>query len=108
MHYGLKPANYPLTEENFELATVPDTVWSCRRKLFGLTIDPQRLHLIRKERWPGSEHGSRYASLSRCEDDVRRAGTIFKRLNIPVLNTTSQSIEEISSHIIRSLKEGVG
>ncbi len=104
MHYGLKPANYPLTEENFEQCNVPKAVWNCRRKLFGLTIDPQRLHLIRKERWPGSK----YASLVHCEDDVRRAGIIFKRLCIPVLNTTSQSIEEISSHIIRSLKEDAG
>jgi len=108
MHYGLKPANYPLTEDNFEQGNVPETVLNCRRKLFGLTIDPQRLHLIRKERWLGSKYVSKYASLKRCDDDVRRSGRIFKRLSIPVLNTTSRSIEEISSHIIRSLKGNVG
>ncbi len=101
MHFGLNAANYPLTEDNFEQVDVSEVVWNCRHKLFGLTIDPQRLHLIRKERWAGSK----YASLKSCEDDVRRANTIFKRLSIPVLNTTSQSIEEISSHIIRSLKD---
>ena len=104
MHFGLNAANYPLTEEDFERGDVPDIAWNCRHKLFGLTIDPQRLHLIRKERWAGSK----YASRRRCEDDVRRAGMIFNRLGIPVLNTTSQSIEEISSHIIRFLKDDMG
>jgi regulator of PEP synthase PpsR (kinase-PPPase family) len=32
------------------------------------------------------------------------ATQIYKRLQIPVLNTTSQSIEEISSHIIKALR----
>ncbi len=104
MHFGLNAANYPLTEEDFARGDVPEIAWNCRHKLYGLTIDPQRLHLIRKERWAGST----YASLRRCEDDVRRAGMIFNRLGIPVLNTTSQSIEEISSHIIRSLKDYMG
>jgi regulator of PEP synthase PpsR (kinase-PPPase family) len=101
MHYGLRSANYPITEEDFERADVPRPVWDCRHKLYALTIDPQRLQLIREERRPGSG----YASLARCQDDIRRATAIFKRLGIPVLNTTSQSIEEISSQILLSLKD---
>jgi [pyruvate, water dikinase]-phosphate phosphotransferase / [pyruvate, water dikinase] kinase len=101
MHYGLRSANYPVTEEDFERGDVPQLVWDCRHKLFGLTIDPQRLQLIREERRAGSE----YASAKRCQDDVRRATAIFKRLGIPVLNTTTQSIEEISSQILRALKD---
>lgn len=101
MHYGLRSANYPVTEEDFERGDVPQLVWDCRHKLFALTIDPQRLALIREERRPGSE----YASFVRCQDDVRRATAIYKRLGIPVLNTTSQSIEEISSQILRTLKD---
>jgi len=101
MHYGLRSANYPITEEDFERGDVPQLVWDCKSKLFGLTIDPQRLQLIREERRPGSE----YASARRCQDDVRRGQQIFKRLGIPVLNTTSQSIEEISTQILKSLKD---
>lgn len=100
MHYGLRSANYPMTEEDFERGDVPQLVWDCRHKLFALTIDPQRLQLIREERRPGSA----YASLERCQDDIRMAATVYKRLQIPVLNTTSQSIEEISSHIIKGLR----
>jgi regulator of PEP synthase PpsR (kinase-PPPase family) len=104
MHFALSTANYPITEENFERGDVSQSVWDCRHKIFGLTIEPERLHLIREERRAGSE----YASLERCQDDVRRAGAIFKQLDIQVIDTTSQSIEEISSYILRTLKEGVG
>jgi regulator of PEP synthase PpsR (kinase-PPPase family) len=100
MHYGLRSANYPMTEEDFERGDVPQLVWDCRHKLFALTIDPQRLQLIREERRPGSS----YASLERCQDDIRMATAVYKRLQIPILNTTSQSIEEISSHIIKALR----
>lgn len=103
MHYGLRSANYPITEDDFERGDVPQFLWDCRHKLFALTIDAQRLQLIREERRPGSE----YASLKRCQDDIRLANGIYKRLGIPVLNTTSQSIEEISTQILRAVKDTV-
>lgn len=103
MHYGLRSANYPITEEDFERGDVPQLVWDCRHKLFALTIDPQRLQLIREERRPGSP----YASMARCQDDIRMAQQIYKRLQVPVLNTTTQSIEEIASHIIKMLKDNL-
>ncbi|NEX20589.1 kinase/pyrophosphorylase [Thiorhodococcus mannitoliphagus] len=101
MHYGLRSANYPITEEDFERGDVPQLLYDCKDKLFALTIDPQRLQLIREERRPGSP----YASLKRCQDDIRVAQQMFKRLQVPTLNTTTQSIEEISSQIIKALKE---
>jgi [pyruvate, water dikinase]-phosphate phosphotransferase / [pyruvate, water dikinase] kinase len=103
MHYGLRSANYPITEEDFERGDVPQLVWDCRHKLFALTIDPQRLQLIREERRPNSP----YASLARCQDDIRKAQNIYKRLQVPVLNTTTQSIEEISSQIVKILKDNL-
>lgn len=102
MHYGLRSANYPITEEDFERGELPQVIWDCRHKLFALTIDPERLHRIREER----RAGSGYASAKRCHDEIRQAFQLYKRLQVPVLNTTSQSIEEISSQIIRMLKEG--
>jgi regulator of PEP synthase PpsR (kinase-PPPase family) len=103
MHYGLRSANYPITEEDFERGDVAPQVWACREKVFALTIDPQRLQRIREERRPGST----YASLDRCQEDIRRAAQMFKRLGVPVLNTTSQSIEEMSSHIIKAVKHHI-
>ena len=100
MHYGLRSANYPITEEDFERGELPPEVWSSKHKIFGLTIDPNRLQVIREERRPGSS----YASLQRCQKELREAQNMFKRLNVPVMNTTNQSIEEISSLILRALE----
>lgn len=100
MHYGLRAANYPITEEDFERGDAPDVLYECNKKLFALTIDVQRLKLIREQRRPGSP----YASLERCHADIRSARNMFKRLDVPVLNTTSQSIEEISTHILKAVK----
>ena len=103
MHYGLRSANYPITEEDFERGELPPEVWSAKQKIFGLTIDPQRLQAIREERRPGSE----YASGPRCQKDIREAQSMFKRMEVPVINTTNQSIEEISSQILRKVKASV-
>lgn len=100
MHYGLRAANYPVTDIDLEHGDLPDEIRALRTKVFGLTIDAQRLHLIREERRPGSD----YASSRRCQVELRAASEMFKRLHIPVLNTTSQSIEEIAAQILRHLK----
>lgn len=99
MHFGLRAANYPLTEEDFERGGVPPVLLPVTHKLFGLTIDPQRLHRIRQERRPNSA----YASVQRCRNEVRMARAIFNQLGIRVLDTTSHSIEEISSRIIKKI-----
>lgn len=100
MHYGLMAANYPITEEDFEKGDLPREIYDVKEKVYGLMIDAQRLHLIRSERRAGSE----YASLKRCQDDIRRAQVMFQRLGVRVLDTTSQSIEEIASHILKAVK----
>jgi regulator of PEP synthase PpsR (kinase-PPPase family) len=99
MHFGLRAANYPLTEEDFAQGGVPEVLLAHGDKLFGLTIEPERLHQIREERRPGSP----YASLANCHAEVRQALQIFKELDIQVLDTTTQSIEEISSRITKTL-----
>jgi regulator of PEP synthase PpsR (kinase-PPPase family) len=103
MHYGLRAANYPITEEDFERGDVPRELWAVKQKLFGLMIDARRLQLVREERRPGSP----YSSMQRCQEDIRRAQGFFRRLGIPVLDTTSQSIEEISSHILKAVKSDI-
>ena len=100
MHYGLLAANYPITEEDFEHGDLPKEIYAVKEKVYGLMIDAQRLHLIRQERRPNSA----YASLARCQDDIRRAQVMFQRLGVRVLDTTSQSIEEIASHILKAVK----
>jgi hypothetical protein len=100
MHYGLRAANYPITEEDFERHELAAEIYQLRDKCFGLMIDPRRLQRIREERRPGSD----YASLTRCQAELRAAQGFFKQLQIPALDTTSQSIEEIAAQILRKFK----
>jgi regulator of PEP synthase PpsR (kinase-PPPase family) len=95
MQYGIRAANYPFTEDDLEDARLPRALAPYRDKLYGLTIDPQRLAQIRQERRPGS----RYASLAQCRYEVRQAETLYRRERIPHLSTTSQSIEELATAI---------
>ncbi|WP_058834598.1 posphoenolpyruvate synthetase regulatory kinase/phosphorylase PpsR [Luteimonas abyssi] len=99
LHYGLRAANYPLTEEDLESDRLPPRLRPYRSKLFGLTIDPQRLHQIRQERRPNS----RYAQMETCKREVSAAETMLRMERIPVLSTTYTSIEEISSRILEEL-----
>lgn len=96
MQYGIRAANYPLTEEDMERLQLPTALKIHKQKLFGLTIDPDRLTAIRHERKPNS----RYASFAQCEFEVREVEKLFQRENIPCLNTTHFSVEEISAKIL--------
>lgn len=99
IHFNIKAANYPLTDDDFETGRLPDVLLQNKKKLVALTIDPIRLNHIREERRRGSD----YASLARCRRETRLAEQLFRQLRIRTLDTTSHSIEEISSQIIKSL-----
>ena len=50
LHYGINAANYPLTDEDLESGRLPSALAAVRAKLYGLTIEPERLQQIRHER----------------------------------------------------------
>jgi regulator of PEP synthase PpsR (kinase-PPPase family) len=100
MHHGLWSANYPLTGEELDEATLPSALRAHRGKLFALTIDPVRLHQIRQKRRPDSS----YADISTCTREVTQAERMFQRERVPTTNTTTQSIEEIAATIMRKTK----
>jgi regulator of PEP synthase PpsR (kinase-PPPase family) len=99
LHYGIRAANYPLTDGDLESDRLPPRLKGWRRKLFGLTIDPERLQQIRQERRPDS----RYAKLETCRREVQAAEAMFQMERIPTLSTTHTSIEEISSKVLSTL-----
>jgi regulator of PEP synthase PpsR (kinase-PPPase family) len=99
LHYGVSAANYPLTDDDLGKLELPARLSPYRSRLFGLSIDPQRLAQIREQRRPGSK----YATLQQCRWELEQADKLMKRENIPVLNTTHTSIEEISSKIFEYL-----
>jgi regulator of PEP synthase PpsR (kinase-PPPase family) len=96
MQYGIFAANYPLTEDDLESRKLPRALEAYARKLFGLTIKPDRLQQIRNERRPDS----RYSSAMQVAFEVRAAESLFERHGIPMLDATEVSIEEISSRIL--------
>lgn len=97
MQYGLKVANYPLTEDDLDDDLLPDTLRKYKTRLFGLTINPERLQTIREMRRPES----RYASLKQCQFEVNEVETLYRRHAIPFLSTTERSVEEISGRILQ-------
>jgi regulator of PEP synthase PpsR (kinase-PPPase family) len=96
LQYGIFAANYPFADEEFETGRLPQALVKHERKLYGLTIAPERLQQIRHERKPNSK----YASASQVEYELRTAEAIFRRYGIPSINTTECSIEEIASRIL--------
>lgn len=99
MHYGLRAANYPLTDDDFGKDEIPFQLLPFRHKIFALTIDGARLHRVREARRPGSE----YASLARCQQELKQASRIYARLGVPVFDTTSQSIEELAARLVKMI-----
>jgi len=100
MQHGLKAANYPLIPEDFERRQLPPALAPFKKKIFGLTIQPERLSEIRNERKPNS----RYASLENCRMEVSEAEAMMRRAGIRWLSTTTKSIEEIATTILQEVR----
>lgn len=99
LHFGIKAGNYPLTPDDLERQELPRHLDAYRQRLFGLTIDAERLRQVREERRPGSS----YARLEQCRWELAQADRLLRGLGIPVLSTTHTSIEEIGSKILDRL-----
>lgn len=100
LHYGIYAANYPLVGDDLDRGRLPDSIVSHRQKLFGLSIDPERLQQIRAERYPNG----RYAELRQCQYEINQAEAMYRRERIPFINTTSKSVEEISTTIVHKAR----
>ena len=100
MQYGLKVANYPLIPEDFERQQLPAALQPYKHKLFGLSIQPERLSEIRNER----RNNSRYASLENCRHEVHAAEAMMRRAGVHWLSTTSKSIEEIATTVLQRIQ----
>ena len=100
MQFGIRAANYPLIPEDFSSMQLPAQIKSLRGRLYGLTIRPARLQQIRNERRPGSK----YATLSNCEFEIREAEALMRQEGIPYLDATSKSVEELATTILQEAK----
>lgn len=96
LQYGIRAANYPLIPEDFRDMKLPSRLQKFRRKLFGLTIQADRLAQIRNERRPNSN----YAQIDNCQYEIDRAELLMRQEGIPFLDATNRSIEELATTIL--------
>lgn len=100
VNYGIKAANYPFAETDLKHDKLPKQLVPYYAKLFGLTINIDRLHQIRQNRIPDSS----YASLVTCKSEIEAVERIMHQYDIPFLNTSEKSIEEIASNIMQRIR----
>ena len=89
----------PEIEPPKELFEIP------REKIFGLTLDPDRLVNIRSERIRsmGIEGQSFYGSRERVITELQKAQELFDNIGCTVIDVTSKAIEEIAAIILANV-----
>ncbi|MDQ6657485.1 MAG: kinase/pyrophosphorylase [Actinomycetota bacterium] len=104
-YLGHKTANIPLVPG----IPPPSPLFAIdRRKIIGLTIDPQRLAAIRGRRVKAlgvrsSKDG--YAELNKIYDELDEIRAIQRRLGCPVIDTTNVALEEAAGRVIELIEE---
>ena len=100
LQYGIYAANYPLIDEDLDTSKLPNALKGFKNKLYGLSINPVRLQNIRDVR----RSNSGYASIEQCRKEVRRAEDMFVQNDVPYIDTSHISIEEIAGRILQKSK----
>lgn len=106
-HHGYRVANVPIVPE----VAPPKEIFEIpRSKCVGLTISPEKLNEVRKERLKsmGLHAESNYASMERIFEELDYADRIMKRVGCPIIDVSNKAIEETANLIIHTLKRGRG
>lgn len=106
-HKGWKVANIPLVlnvpppKEIFEVD---------QRKIIALTIDPDKLSLIRQNRLSKLGDGtSDYASMKHILEELQYSDELFKQnKKWPVFDVTSRALEETATEIVKIISKRFG
>ncbi|PTX64879.1 hypothetical protein C8P63_10198 [Melghirimyces profundicolus] len=106
-HKRLKVANVPLVPEveaPEELFRVP------AERCIGLTIDPDQLNEIRRERLKslGLTSRANYANMERILQELDYAEQVMKRIGCPILDVSNKAVEETANIILEMLRKGGG
>ena len=99
LQHGIFVANYPLVDEDLRSPNLPRPIQALRDRCYGIVTTPARLRQVRQERRPNST----YASLEQCSWELRRAEALFASHNLPTINSSAKSVEEMSTVILQSL-----
>lgn len=104
-HKRLKVANVPLVPEvepPEELFRIPP------QKCIGLTVDPEYLNTIRRERLKslGLTSDASYASMERILEELEYAEKIMKRVGCPIIDVSRKAVEETANIVLDILGRG--
>jgi regulator of PEP synthase PpsR (kinase-PPPase family) len=98
LQHGLFVANYPLVEEDLQTTDLPRPIRELKDRCIGMLATPARLSEVRQQRRPNST----YASLEQCTYELRRAEAMYAANRVPVINSTTRSVEEMSTVIVQT------
>ena len=98
---GWKVANVPLV---YNIAPPPELFKADQKKIVALTIEPDYLLKIRKnrlEKFGYDPVGGHYAGREEVYNEVNAIQTLFYKCKWPVLNVTEVALEETAGEIVR-------
>ncbi len=98
---GWKVVNIPII---YGFAIPPELQTIDQRKVVGLTIDPENLTTIRRNRLSrlGQNRGGEYADPDKVNEEIAYADEIFKKnRKWAIFNVTGKALEETAAEIIR-------
>ncbi|RZJ46817.1 MAG: kinase/pyrophosphorylase [Brevundimonas sp.] len=103
-HRGIRAANVPLVpgqEDGERLVQLKNPL------VIGLTVSPDRLVQIRRNRLDGlnANHASTYVDHDSVREETVKARRAFERRGWPVIDVTRRSVEETAAAIINVLNE---
>jgi len=103
-YLGHKAANVPVVKG---IAPPKELFEVDRRKIVGLTIDPNRLVEIRRARvrTMGAARNRQYAELMEIYEELDQAAKLHRKLGCPVIDISELSIEETAHRVLRVLEE---
>lgn len=96
LQFGVFAANYPITDDDIANFRLPESLRPYKHKLFGLTIDPERLQHIRTGRRPNTQ----YSAMEQCRIEVAEVEAMYQKEAIPFINSTRYSVEEIATKVM--------
>lgn len=106
-HKRIKVANVPIVPE----VTPPKELFEIpSKKIIGLTIKPEKLHEIRRERLKslGLDDSANYANFRRIVEELECAQNLFKKLRCTVIDVSNKAVEETAGEVLQIFKNKRG
>ncbi|HEY5059596.1 MAG TPA: pyruvate, water dikinase regulatory protein [Gaiellaceae bacterium] len=104
-YLGYKTANVPVVKG---IEPPKDLFDIDQRTIVGLTIDPNRLVEIRRERIRSMGAGARsrrYAELTEIYEELEQATKLHRKVGCPVIDISELSIEETAQRVLRVVED---